>query len=227
MKSTVVRALGHRFVHLSEESSPDLLADAAMREVLEHCERELAIYGLTLDNTVRTRLWARNAIDREVASAERWRILSGAARSASSSYIAPGHFQTWAKAAIDLVAIDPVRKNARKVAVEYEPPIVPVRYIVYDGMVFLSGVTVVVPTLDVAVKETMALVGGSLHKAGVSWDQVVKVACYLRRDHGFERLERLLSSAAPVKNVSIDMVHVDGYSAPGKHVEIEVTAALR
>jgi len=226
MKATLVRALGRRFVHLSDEASPDLLADAGLREVLERCNHELGAFGLSLDNTVRTRLWGRSAVDRDVASDERFRVLAGKRRSASSSYIAPGHFKTWAKVAIDLVALEPSRKTAKKVIVEYVPPIVPVRYIIYDGLVVLSGVTVVVPTLEVAVKQTTALIEGSLKHAGISWRQVAKIACYLRRDHSFARMEKLLHAAAPVQNVSTDFVHVDGYSAPGKHVEIEVTAAL-
>jgi enamine deaminase RidA (YjgF/YER057c/UK114 family) len=227
MKSTLVRALGRRFVHLSDEASPDLLADAAVHELIERCTRELATYGLTLDNIVRTRLWARSAVDRDVASRERRDALSGKARSASSSYIAPGHFQTWGKAALDVIAVEPARRSSKKAIVEYEPAIVPVRYIVYDGLVFLSGVTVVVPTLEEAVRQTTALIEDSLRKAGIGWRDVVKTACYLRRDHDFTRMEKLLLRNAPIDHVSIDFEHVDGYSSAGKHVEIEVTAALR
>lgn len=227
MKSTLVRALGRRFVHVSEEASPDLLPDAGVREILEVCNRELATYGLSLDNTIRTRLWARHAIDRDVASTERRTVLSGKSRSASSSYIASDHFQTWGKTAIDLVALEPSRRTAKKTVVEYDPAIVPVRFIVYDGMVVLSGVTVVVPTLEEAVKQTTALIGGSLKKAGITWKQVVKMSCYLRRDHSFAKMDRLLGNAVPEQGISTDFVHVDGYSSLGKHVEIEVTAALR
>jgi enamine deaminase RidA (YjgF/YER057c/UK114 family) len=224
MKSTLVRALGRRFVHISEEASPDLLPDAGVREILEVCGRELATYGLSLDNTIRTRLWARSAIDRDVASAERRVLLSGKARSASSSYIAPDHFQTWGKTAIDLVALEPSRRNSKKLVVEYEPAIVPVRFIAYEGMIVLSGVTVIVPTLEEAVKQTTALIAASLKKAGIAWKQVVKISCYLRRDHSFAKMDRLLANAVPVKGISTDFIHVDGYSSAGKHVEIEVTA---
>jgi enamine deaminase RidA (YjgF/YER057c/UK114 family) len=200
------------------------LADAGLRDLLARCNDELGTYGLSLDNTVRTRLWARSSVDRDVASDERREVLSGKRRSASSSYIAPGHFQTWGKAAIDLIALAPERRTAKKVIVEYEPAIVPVRYIEYEGMVFLSGVTVVVPTLEEAVKQTTALIAGSLKKAGVTWKKVQKISCYLRRDHSFAKMERLLGNAVPLRGISTDFVHVDGYSSAGKHVEIEVTA---
>lgn len=227
MKSTLVRAFGRRFVHVSCEASPRLLPDAAFRELMERCNHELgAVAGLSLEDTVRTRLWGRTAYDRDVASTQRRESLSGRARSSSSSYIAPGHFESAAGVAVDLIALEPARRRREKTVVEYDPAIAPPRYVIYDGMVFLSGVTYVVPTLEEAVASTMAAIGQSLKHAGASWRNVVKISNHLRRDYSFEHMEKLLRAAAPVKSISTDYAHVDGYSSPGKHVEIEVTARL-
>jgi hypothetical protein len=73
--------------------------------------------------------------------------LSGKARSASSSYIAPGHFDSAAKVAIDLLAMRR-RTEQRQAIVEYDPPIVPIRFLFMISIVVLSGVTTVLPTLE-------------------------------------------------------------------------------
>src|SRR6185369_17762209 len=82
-----------------------------------------------------------------LGSTERVKALSGRARSASSSYIAPGHFDSAARVAVDLIALRPSTPSAQKHIVEYDPAIVPIRFLVYDSVVVLSGVTTVLPTL--------------------------------------------------------------------------------
>ena len=96
--------------------------------------------GFSLENTVRTRLWGRDRESRDLGSEQRVKILSGKARSASSSYIAPDHFDSSSNVSIDLVAMRPVGPEADKILKEYDPPVVPLRYLVYDSIVFLSGV---------------------------------------------------------------------------------------
>ena len=71
MQARVFRAYGRRFVHLGGEAVADLAPDAALRDLLGRFGQELALVGMSLEDTVRTRLWAPTAADRLAASSER------------------------------------------------------------------------------------------------------------------------------------------------------------
>ena len=147
MREKIFTWLGREFIELSGEAVPATHASIEAQELFGKFDRQLRIHGLSLDNTVRSRLWGRDRESRDLGSTERVKVLSGKARSASSSYIAPGHFDSAAKVAVDLIALRPSTPNAHKQVVEYNPPIVPIRFLVYDSAVVLSGVTTVLPTL--------------------------------------------------------------------------------
>ena len=151
-------------------------------------------------------------------------MLSGKARSASSSYIAPDRFDSDAKVSLDLVAMRPQWPQADKILQEYEPPIVPLRYLVYDSIAFLSGVTVVLPTLEDQMADILPRIQGSLTDAGTSWDKAVKVSFYLHRTQNLETLKKLFEATVKVKVPQTEYVFVDGYSSEGKLIEVEVTA---
>src|SRR5215475_4239621 len=116
----------HEFITVSGESRPGLPPDEAARDLFARFSTELNAHGLSLDDTVRTRLWGRDRAARDGGSGVRVQILSGKARSASSSYISPPHFDSAAAVAVDLWAM---RGAAQKTVKEYDPPIVPPRYI--------------------------------------------------------------------------------------------------
>ena len=56
--------------------------------------------------------------------------MHGSARSSSSSYIAPGHLDSGANVSLDFLAM---RSGGAKKLVEYDPPIVPLRYLDLGG----------------------------------------------------------------------------------------------
>ncbi len=224
MRSRVFYAFGRQFVALSGEGDPLLPPGEATAGLLQRIASELNGLGLSLDNTVRTRLWGRTREARDGGSAERVKRLSGRARSASSSYISPAHFDSNAGVALDLIALRPSQPGLEKRIVEYDPPIVPLRYLVYDGFVVLSGVTAVLPDLPSQVSEILGLIEGSLKDAGVSWGQVTEVGACLHRSQPLEALESLLRPRLPYDTARIGFSFADGYSTPGKLVEIEVTA---
>ncbi len=85
---------GREFIELSGEAVPAANASIEAQELFGKFDRELRSHGLSLDSTVRSRLWGRDRESRDLGSTERVKILSGKARSASSSYIAPGHFDS-------------------------------------------------------------------------------------------------------------------------------------
>jgi enamine deaminase RidA (YjgF/YER057c/UK114 family) len=173
---------------------------------------------------VRSRLWGRDRESRDLGSNERVKILSGKARSASSSYIAPGHFDSTAKVAVDLIAMRPDQAGIAKRIVEYDPPIVPIRFLTYENVVVLSGVTTVLPTLEAQLDNILPRIHGSLTDAGSSWEKVTRVSFYLHRSQTIENLKTLFRRHVKAQIPQMEYCFVDGYSSEGKFCEVEVTA---
>jgi enamine deaminase RidA (YjgF/YER057c/UK114 family) len=226
MRKAIFPWYGRDSILLSAEGSGVSDASEETRQILTDFSTELNSWGLSLENTTRTRLWARNTHSRKVAALERVSILSGEARSASSSYIAPNYFASDAQIAIDLLAIKPTHPNARKVLKEYEPPKIPLRYLIYDSFVFLSGVTAVLPTLIDQVDAIVRLIAGSLDDAGTTWDKAISASFYLHRSERLDGLRKQFRQLVSTDIPKITYVPVDGFSTEGKLIEIEVTARL-
>jgi len=226
MRKKIFQWLGREFVALSCEGKAEATAAREAREIFRRLDEELRGIGLSLENTVRTRLWGRDRESRNLGSDERVKILSGKARSASSSYISPSHFDSNARVALDLLAMKPSRPGLEKTLKEYEPPIVPLRYLAYDSVVFLSGVTAVLPALPDQLADILPRIAASLTDAGSSWDKAVKVSFFLHRSQKLEILKELFQRTVKANIPRMEYTFVDGYSAEGKLVEIEVTAAI-
>jgi enamine deaminase RidA (YjgF/YER057c/UK114 family) len=216
--------LGHEFVALSGEAKPASTAAEETRGLFRQFHEELRSLGLSLDHTVRTRLWGKDRESRDLGSNERVRILSGKARSASSSYISPVHFDSDARVALDLLAMRPSRPDAQKMIREYEPPIVPIRFLIYESVVVLSGVTTVLPTLAEQLDNILPRIEGSLKDAGSSWDRVARISFFLHRSQKIETLKDLFRRRVAAEMPEMEYSQVDGYSSEGKLCEVEVTA---
>lgn len=226
MEKRIFSWLGKEFVELGGEARPAATATEEAQELFQRFDQELRSHELSLANTVRSRLWGRDRESRDQGSNQRVKVLSGKARSASSSYIAPIRFDSNAKVAIDLLAMRPSRSDAEKVLKEYDPPIVPLRYLTYDSVVVLSGVTTVLATLDEQLDNILPRIEDSLRNAGSSWDRVVKISFFLHRSQKLETLKELFSARVAAKIPALEYSFVDGYSSAGKLCEVEVTATL-
>ena len=224
MRKRIFTWLGKEFIELSGEAKAAANATIEAQELFQRIDQELKAHGLSLDNTVRSRLWGRDRQNRDLGSTERVKILSGKARSASSSYIAPGHFDSSAKVALDLIAMRPSQTSAAKRIVEYEPAIAPIRFLVYDSVVVLSGVTTVLPTLAEQFDNIFPRIAGSLKDAGSSWEKVARISFYLHRSQTLENLKTLFARHVTAKIPQMEYCFVDGYSSEGKFCEVEVTA---
>ena len=123
--------------------------------------------------------------------------------------------------ALDFLAM---RSGGEKKLVEYEPPIVPLRYLGVESLVFLSGVTTTTGDLPAQVGEICGLIGGSLAHAGVSWEQVVLVSFFLHHAEDPGVLKAAFEQAVEPRPGRTECAFVEGYSAQGKLIEIEVTA---
>jgi enamine deaminase RidA (YjgF/YER057c/UK114 family) len=124
------------------------------------------------------------------------------------------------------MAMRPSRQDVEKRVVEYDPPIVPIRFLVYDSVVVLSGVTAVLPTLEEQLGNILPRIEGSLKDAGSSWDKVASVSFYLHRSQTLEKLKELFTRHVKAVIPQMEYSFVDGYSSEGKLCEIEVTATL-
>ena len=226
MQKRIFSWLEKEFVELSGEARPAPTATEEAQELFQRFDQELRVHELSLANTVRSRLWGRDRESRDQGSNERVKILSGKARSASSSYIAPIRFDSNAKVAIDLLAMRPSRPGAEKFLKEYDPPIVPLRYLTYDSVVVLSGVTAVLASLDEQLDNILPRIEDSLKNASSSWDRVAKVSFFLHRSQRLENLKELFRTRVTVKIPAMEYSFVDGYSSAGKLCEVEVTATL-
>jgi len=224
MRKKFLTWLGKDFIELSGEAKPGAGASSEASELFRRFDQELKTHKLSLDNTVRTRLWGRDRESRNLGSDERVKELSGKARSASSSYIASDYFDSDAKIAVDLLAMKPSRQNSEKRIVEYDPPIVPIRFLVYDSVVMLSGVTTVLPTLEEQLDNILPRITGSLKDGGSSWERVARISFYLHRSQTIDNLDRLFNQRIKAPIAQREYCFVDGYSSLGKLCEVEVTA---
>jgi enamine deaminase RidA (YjgF/YER057c/UK114 family) len=227
MRKRILSWLDRDFVELSAEAKPGTSAAIEAQELFNRFDQELKAQGMSLDNTVRSRLWGRDRESRDLGSDERVKILSGKARSASSSYIAPAHFDSDAKVAVDLLAMKPSRQEMQKHIVEYDPPIVPIRFLVYDSVVVLSGVTTVLPTLEEQLDNILPRITGSLKDGGSSWERVARISFYLHRSQTIQNLNELFEKRVQAPVAQREYCFVDGYSSAGKLCEIEVTATAQ
>jgi enamine deaminase RidA (YjgF/YER057c/UK114 family) len=226
MRKEVLTWVGREFLFLSSEAKPGANATEETREIFQRFQNELRQTELSLDNTVRTRLWGRDRESRDHANEERFTTLTGKARSVSSSYYSPSHFASEARVALDLLALRPSRSGMEKFLKEYDPPLVPLRYLIYDSVVFLSGVTAILPTIEDQIANILPRISGSLADAGTSWEKAAKVSFYLHRSQSLEKLRALFGEAIKADVPQMEYAFVDGYSNPGKLIEIEVTATL-
>ncbi|MGE5538987.1 MAG: hypothetical protein ACM30I_10230 [Gemmatimonas sp.] len=227
MRTAVLDWLGFEFVELSAEAMPSGTPDNQARELFDRFGKALAPHGLTLADTVRSRLFAVDRASRDRASDVRADVLSGPARAATSSYIAPKLFSSPAAVAMDLIAVKPRAGVAKKIR-ENDPPRTPPRYLTYGPLMVLSGQTAVLPNLEIQVTTNiLPRITEYLAEANSGWDQVAQVSCYLHADETADNMRRLFRQMVPVFPPRFEVRFVEGYSAEGKRVEIEVTALRR
>ena len=141
MRTKVFSWLGREFVELTGEARSGITVEEETRNLLLRFEKELTALDLSFEHTVPTRMWARTRDGRNLASTERFKVLSGNARATSSSYVSLDHFDSNANIALDLLAMRPSSPTAERKHIEFEPPRAYLRYLRTDTVVFVSGFT--------------------------------------------------------------------------------------
>ena len=223
MQLTIYDWLDHEWLALRAEGQPNLAVEEQTRDIFGRMDASLKQFGLAPEDIMRTRLWARERDARDRGSRVRAETLSGRARSASSSFIEPDYFDSSAAVAVELWAMKPRSADSQKQLVEHEPAIVPLRYLRRESMLVLSGVTSVLPTLAEQMTEIERSVHASLSLAQAGWSRVVRVSAHLHHSVSLAEFRPLIRSFVEA-GPELEFGFVEGYSTPGKLVEIEVTA---
>jgi enamine deaminase RidA (YjgF/YER057c/UK114 family) len=225
MRVKVFPWLGQEFVSLSWEGNGLGSLEDEMRELFGRFSDWLGRFGMTLDNTVRTRMFVRDVDTWYAAGPERAKFVSGGARSASSSHVRPDRLGDDARLAIDLLAMQAPKTGEQKILREYEPQTRVLRRLTWGKLVFCSGVTDMThPTLDEQLPVIIGNLTGTLQDAGVSWERVERASFFLHRDESIPKLRAYLDRAVDLRRAAKDFTFVD--TRQGKRLEIELTATL-
>lgn len=199
--------------------TPDDESKLAIRRALA----ELARAGIAESRIVRSRLWARDAATRRIASDMRIAELAGERRGASASLIDPDRLPPGSSMAIDVVALA-AGGDEDKIVQEYAPPIAPPMFVVAGGLVFLSGNTDTAPRFEDQLAAIYAKIMRSLGEAGCHWPDVVGATAFVAKSLDGPAARAALYKRFPDVAAPWTITTVAGFSAPEKLVEIEVTA---
>jgi enamine deaminase RidA (YjgF/YER057c/UK114 family) len=225
MRLQIFPWLGQEFISLSWEGNGEGTVEDEVRDVFGQFDDWLRRFGLTLEHTVRTRQFCRNQEIWAAASAARGRILTGAARSVSSSHVRPARLPEKSRVTADLLAMFPPATGEHKKLKEYEPATVVLRHLTWGGIVFVSGVTDMThETLDEQFPVIIERLSANLADAGASWEKVERASFFLHNEEKLDDLrERFARTVrAPVPHVEYTFVD----TRQGKRLEIELTAKL-
>ncbi len=215
------------FIALSGEGQSGRTVGEETQDLFRRTERELKELSLSLENTVRIRIWGKDREARNQATAERSRILTERTKASSSSYICPGYFDSSAKVALDLIAVRPANPNLDRRPVDFDPPRNYLRYLIYDSFLFLSGFTSAGSNLDNQLAQILSEIEVSLVDGGTSWDNVIAASFYLHRSQKVELLKGLLEKERKAGLAQMEICFVDGFASEGRLLEVEVSAKLK
>src|SRR6516225_3613067 len=216
MRKRIYNWQGQRFAYIWLEGEPGQSLEKQSQGLFDRAGPELTSLGLALDkNVVRTRVYGRTRDARNIVSAARGRAFSGQGRAATSSFISPDHLDWYSDVALELWAMAAPTEGAPRKVTEMEPVAVFIRHLVWGPLVFHAGMTNdEFPTLKEQCAEILPRAGARLKENGCDWHNVVRVSFMLHKSEN--------PQPVPLEKAEIELV--EGYSTPGKLVEIEVTA---
>ena len=224
METKIISWLGREFVEICGEARAGVSVESATGELFQNFANVLTPLGLSLDNTVRIRVFGRDRQARTDATAARSKILSGSRRAASSSFISQEWFDSAGSGGLELLAMRPLNSAALRNPVDFEPPRNYLRYLEFDSMLFFSGFTSEAATLERQVGEVLMTLDGAFAKANTDWSKVVKLSLLLRRGSNVESVKQTLAAADRLAVPEIEYTFVDGFAGEKYLVEIEATA---
>jgi hypothetical protein len=225
MRVKIFPWLGQEFVSLSRDGSGEGTIEDETRELFARFSDRLHEFSLTLDHTVRTRLWARDMDCWQAGVNERARILSGKARSVSSSHIRPDRLGSRARLAVDVMAMVPPVTGESKKLKEYEPRTNVLRSLTWGGILFCSGVSDMThATFDEQFPTIVGRLSETLSDGGGSWQRVARASFFLHREESLNKLRETFRTTISAQIPSLDYTLID--TRQGKRLEIEITSTL-
>ena len=226
MRKRIYNWQGQRFAYIWLEGEPGQSLEKQSQGLFDRAGPELASLGLALDkNVVRTRVYGRTRDARNIATAARGRAFTGQARAATSSFISPDHLDWYSDVALELWAMAAPTAGAPRKVTEMEPVAVFIRHLVWGPLVFHAGMTNdELPTLKEQCAEILPRAGARLKENGCDWHNVVRVSFFLQLDQDADALLAGVAALAPLPLDNAEIELVEGYSRPGKRLEIEITA---
>ena len=224
MKTKYFYWLDREFIEISAEGRAGAPAETATAELFEKFETELKTSGLSLDNTVRIRVWGRDKEARTLSTAARSKILSGDRKAASSSFISRDWFDSAAAAGVELLAMRPINPGAERRPVDFKPARNYLCYLSYESVLFFSGFTSDAATMEEQVPDVLRALANAYAVSGVSWSKVVKLSIFLQRNQNLELLRNLLAQGPKLNVPEIEITLVEGFAGEKYLLEIEATA---
>ena len=219
--------LGREFVEIVGEGQDGIAADLATEQLFRRFETELQSHGLSLEDTVRIRVWGRDKSERTLATAMRSKILTGQRKAASSSFISQQWFDSDAAAGLELLAMKPMNSGAERRPVEFEPPRNYLCYLRYDSVVYYSGYTSSADTLEDQVAEVLKTISGARAISGAltqDFKKTGRLSVFLHRSQKLTVVKELLVKESWIDLANVDFQLVDGFAGEKYLLEIEATA---
>jgi enamine deaminase RidA (YjgF/YER057c/UK114 family) len=226
MRKTIFHWLDREFTLLSGEARGSGSVERQTEDLFQGFERELGACNLSLEDTVRTRIFATDKEARDLATRARSKILSGKRKAASSSYISASHFDSNAQVALDLLAMKPSRPEAERQPIDFEPSRLYISWLRYDSIAFVSGFTSELDRLEDQVSGVLGDIDDVLKAASTSWKQVVRLSVYVSRTQNLEVLKNLLREANRLELSKTEFEFVDGFARDKGLLEAEPTALI-
>src|SRR5262245_6292537 len=166
METKIFTWLGREFVEIVGEVNAGASVESATGQLFQKFANTLTPLGLSLDNTVRVRVFGRDRQARTDATAARSKILSGDRRAASSSFISQLWFDSAARAGLEILAMRPSIPTAQRKPVDFEPARNYLCYLSYDSVIFYSGFTSSAETLEQQVDEVLMAIASARAVSG-------------------------------------------------------------
>jgi enamine deaminase RidA (YjgF/YER057c/UK114 family) len=188
---------------------------------------EIEKAGFKTDHIVRSRIWGRDAATRRIASDVRRLECTGLKRGATASFFDAERLGDGVDMLIDIFALSVKTNDARKVSQEYATPVAAPLFIGLEGMVFLSGNTDTSPKLEDQLVKIRDKIKIALQSSSAQWRQVSLVSAFLSKTMNTLEAQRAIAATFPELSCPVTITSVDGFSSPGKLIEIEVTASIK
>jgi hypothetical protein len=226
MQVRLFRSLEREFIEIAAEGRSGMAADTATDELFRKFDAELRAHGLSFDHCVRVRVWGRDKNARALATAARSKLLTGVRKAASSSFISSQWFDSQAIAGLELLAMKPLKQNAERRPVAFEPARNYLCYLRFDSVVFYSGYTSdgdnlndQVPDVLKAITSARAISGGLAH----DFAKTGRLSVFLRRDQSIDVVKAMLAKESWIDPEHVDYRLVDGFAGEKYLLEIEAT----